>query len=124
MARTAAAVTQTFVDGLNAKFGQEVEPEFTKNGEPNRYAGFVWKYQFWIEPGVKYDRIMAASALNSDDYSNPHVHAFVGREDNGLYKAEGWKKPAKGIRYDISTYGGMADALAAADKHGSYLYKR
>jgi hypothetical protein len=45
------------------------------------------------------------------------VHCFVEKDTGHVYKAEGWNRPAKGVRYLT-----WKDALAAADLYGGYLY--
>ena len=84
---------QEFIDGLNAKFDD--------------YAVFS------VNPGKKFDKIVATTSGN-----HSHVYAFVDTDGN-VYKAAGWKAPAKGIRYTS-----VASALANADRFGGFLYAR
>lgn len=53
------------------------------------------------------------------------VHAFVDREGN-VYKADGWKRPAQYIRFDLtSEYGhDRLTHLSGQDWAGGYLYIR
>ena len=86
--------SQTFVDGLNAKFGDN--------------------YTFSAMPGIKYDRIVVTY-----DGSNQRIaFAFVDKDGN-VYKTNGWKSPAKGIRFTS-----VNSALDVADPYTSFLYQR
>ena len=71
---------------------------------------------FYIEKGRKYNRVVM-----SDKYGHRSVHAFIGN-DSKLYKAAGWKAPAKGARYDLGT--DMQTLEQVFDPYGSYLYAR
>lgn len=92
---TNTAHAETFAKLLNEKFA---DSKYISN--------------FHVQPGRKYHRIA---------YDSPNqrfVHAFVDNEGN-VYKAAGWKAPAKGARFaDVET------AAANADEFGSYLYLR
>ena len=70
----------------------------------------------YIEKGRKYHRV-----VSDYDYGHRSVHAFIGA-DGKLYKAAGWKAPAKGARYDLNT--DMEKLEQVFDPYGSYLYKR
>lgn len=48
------------------------------------------------------------------------VHAFIDRTTGDVFKPEGWKKPAKGVRYNLVTeYDLVAERFHYA---GGYLY--
>lgn len=83
---------QEFIDALNAKFNS---------------IG----YTFLVErPGVKYTRIVRTSTDRS-------VFCFVDAAGN-IYKAAGWKAPAKGVRSTLATVN-----IANVDPYGSWLYR-
>lgn len=84
-----------FADGLNEKFAND-------------------NYRFEVAPGARYDRIMRGSNGRID-----FIYCFVDRQTGGILKAEGLRKPAKGVRF-----GDYRTALAAADPFGSFLYIR
>ncbi len=93
------ATPEDFAGALTAKFAGE--PEHSNK-------------TFGVSPGgQKYIRITQG---RTDAES---VHCFVERSTGYVFKASGWKTPAKGIRY-IS----MLAAFEAADIYGGYLYKR
>ena len=56
----------------------------------------------------------------------PHrsVHAFVDPSTGDVYKAAGWKAPAKGVRYNLLDDESFARMLDGIDPFGSYLYVR
>lgn len=86
---------QAFIDGLNAK--DECSEHYT----------------FSVNPGKKYDKIVATNR-----YGSQHVYAFVDTDGN-VYKSAGWNAPAKGVRYTT-----VEAALEKADAFGGFLYKR
>lgn len=86
--------TQAFVDGLNEKFGD--------------------RYTYSAMPGIKFDRIVSVANTSTQRMA----FAFVDVDGN-VYKTNGWKAPAKGVRY-----ASVAAALIKADPYGSFLYMR
>lgn len=67
--------------------------------------------------GRKYQRIW------SDNGTQTMVVCFVDADENVL-KAETYYKPAKGVRYNISTPEGLAKAFdARIERGGSWLYR-
>lgn len=91
-----AAITEQFVSDIQGKL----------------------KGTFEIIPGRRFDKI-----AKNHSYSR-HVYAFVERATGDLYKAAGWKAPAKGVRFQLGTDSGYAKAVDAADNHGGFLYAR
>ena len=73
------------------------------------------RYTFFTErPGVKYTRVIKASAGNADSRS---VYCFVDADGN-IYKPAGWKAPAKGVRSTLATFD-----INSADPFGGWLYR-
>lgn len=70
-----------------------------------------------VEPGRKYARIVLAGSQRS-------VHAFVDLTNGTLLKAEGWKKPAKHARFDLTDEADRDRCFASIDVYGAYLYLR
>lgn len=93
-----------FAEALTEKF--KTESEFTMK-------------RFSVQYGRKYDRIVQEVPEHSNGAS---VHAFVEKETGDLYKAAGWKSPAKGVRYNGAEL--LTLAVENADVHGRYLYAR
>ena len=84
--------TQEFITALNEKFNS---------------VG----YTFLVErPGVKYTRIVQTAP------GHKSVFCFVDAEGN-IYKAAGWKGPAKGVRSTLATV-----SINQVDPYGSWLY--
>lgn len=95
-----ASITQKFAEALNEKFeGKEIT----------------------AMSGRKFDRVVVSYPGESQSRS---VHAFVERETGKVFKAAGWKAPAKNARYDLNTDESFAQTVALADPYGSYLYQR
>jgi len=86
---------QEFVDALNAKFG------------PQGYSTFEV-----VEGGRKFTKI---AAIHGGQRS---VYCFLDADGN-VYKAEGWKKPARGIRANLATLD-----MSRVDWSGGWLYVR
>lgn len=86
---------QEFVDALNAKFKAE------------GYSTFEV-----AEGGRKFTKIVATHG------GQRSVYCFLDADGN-VYKAEGWKKPARGIRSTLATLD-----MSRVDKFGSWLYAR
>ena len=51
------------------------------------------------------------------------VHAFVDPATGDVYKAAGWKSPAKGVRYNLLDQASYEAMMARLDPFGAYLYK-
>jgi hypothetical protein len=84
-------------------------------------------YEFSVEAGIKFDKIVQSSKNRLNGYSNRSVHAFVERSSGDLIKAAGWKAPAKiksgwATRYNLITE--FDKAVEEADQFGGYLYQR
>jgi hypothetical protein len=70
---------------------------------------------FSVTRGRKFDRVVQESPTGN----GRSVHAFVDVCTGQVFKAAGWKAPAKGARYAT-----IEDAAEAADVYGGYLYAR
>jgi len=78
-------------------------------------------YNYIIESGHKYHKVIM---IDSSVRNNRSVHAFVDKKTGEIYKASGWKAPAKGVRYGLRIIEQREWLLENADWHGSYLYQR
>ena len=76
--------------------------------------------KYYVERGRKYHRVVQHDRGGSSSRS---VHAFIG-EDGMLYKAAGWKAPAKGVRYDLRLIEQREWLFENADWSGGYLYAK
>jgi len=92
-----------FIEALNTKFKVVAD-----------HVG----YTFEVEPGRKYNRVVQTMLVDGERSGQRSVYCFV--DNNGyIYKADSWKKPAKGIRAGLSTLN-----MNHVDPHGSWLYRR
>lgn len=108
-----------FAEGLNRLGGATAKP---------------WPYADHFSadaPGPKFTRIVqrgwSSPESQADSPDEPtglqrSVHAFVENATGHVYKAEGWKKPAKGVRY--ATVEDALEAYAASRGGTGYLYAR
>ena len=81
-------------------------------------------YEFYVEAGVKFDKIVKRSVKYAGDQRS--VHAFVERATGDLIKAAGWKAPAKiktgwATKFNLVT--DFEEAIESADQYGGYLYQ-
>lgn len=95
-------------------------PEQFAQALTEKFAGPEFEFyhrHFAVDPrGQRWIRI---TQEDPDHEWSKSVHCFVD-EDGAVYKADGWKRPAKGMRF-LS----MEAALEAADSPaGGYLYRR
>lgn len=87
-----------------------------KNGECD--------YDFVIESGRKYHKIIMVIDNGADRSPSRSVHAFVDKKTGEIYKSATWKSPAKGVRYDLRIIEQREWLLQNADWASSYLYAR
>lgn len=113
-----------FAEALDRKFKNDLALRQAKG--LGKYIEHEKAYDFTVEAGKRFDRIVQ-QYQGSPQRS---VHAFVEKSTGKLIKAAGWAAPAKRSngefqsQFDLSTPSGFEAALAAADRHGSYLYLR
>ena len=87
-----------------------------KNGECD--------YDFVIESGRKYHKIIMVIDNGPDRSPSRSVHAFIDKKTGEVYKSASWRSPAKGIRYDLRIIEQREWLLQNADWASSYLYAR
>ena len=77
--------------------------------------------KFFIEKGRQYYTVCMLWRGTQDDVS---VHCFVDKKIGEVYKAAGWKKPAKYVRFDMRDETQRARLYNICDWAGGYLYMR
>ena len=87
-----------------------------KNGECD--------YDFVIESGRKYHKIIMVIDNGPDRSPSHHVHAFIDKKTGEVYKSATTKSPAKGVRYDLRIIEQREWLLQNAYWASSYLYAR
>lgn len=86
--------------------------------------------KYILEPGRKYTRVVKEESReynpgewNESKTISKSVHAFIDNLNGDVYKASGWKAPAKnGARFNVVN--DIETLLKVCDPFGSYLYKR
>jgi len=81
--------------------------------------GSTLDYDFVVEPGRKYHKIIMVSNQRS-------VHAFVDKKTGDLYKPASWRGPAKGVRYNLFRDMEYLEQIASVVRGmwaGGYLYR-
>ena len=71
-------------------------------------------------PGKRFVRIV----MTVNGGNQRSVHAFYDIRTGDVYKAAGWKAPAKHVRYNLLDDASFARMLEACDWPGHYLYIR
>ena len=87
--------------------------------ERHANRGSVLTATYTEDPLRKYVRIVMA--YSGTDRS---VHAFYDPKTGDVFKAAGWKAPAKHVRYNLLDDTSFTDMIGRADPFGSYLYVR
>lgn len=87
-----------------------------KNGECD--------YDFVIESGRKYHKIIMVIDNGADRSPSRSVHAFVDKKTGSVLKSASWRSPAKGERYNLLIIKDREWLLQNADWASSYLYAR
>lgn len=70
-------------------------------------------------PGAKFSRIVLI-----DQGKARSVHAFLDVRTGDVYKAAGWKAPAKHVRFNLLDDASFARLIEVCDWSGGYLYIR
>jgi hypothetical protein len=87
-----------------------------KNGECD--------YDFIIESGRKYHKIIMVIDNGPDCSPSLSCHAFVDKKTGSVLKSASWKSPAKGVRYDLRIIEQREWLLENASWCGGYLYAK
>lgn len=110
MTQTTSERIAEFCDKLNAMYEALYRDKFTALSPPN----------FFAQPGRKNVRIVQC---DSDTGGQRSVYCFIDKATGDIYKAAGWKAPAKGVRGSIWNDNCDVGADKPANLYGSGLYK-
>ena len=124
------ALRQNFID-YSIKNSQKFIKEVFDDYWQNYYQEAIEKlkngecdYEFIIESGRKYHKIIMVIDNGPNCSPSRSVHAFVDKKTGEMYKSASWKSPAKGVRYDLRIIEQREWLLQNADWSGSYLYAK
>ena len=121
------ALKQNFIDysiKSHQKFVDDADThEYHQKQIANLKEG-ICNYEFVIESGRKYHKIIMVIDNGPDRSSSRSVHAFIDKKTGEVYKSAGWKSPAKGVRYDLRIIEQREWLLQNADWASSYLYAK
>jgi len=81
-------------------------------------------YNFSIESGNKYHKIVMSIDNGPTRAPSRSVHAFINRKTGEVYKSASWKSPAKHVRFDLRLINQREWLFQHADWAGAYLYVR
>ena len=121
------ALKQNFIDysiKSHQKFVDDADThEYHQKQIANLKEG-ICDYEFVIESGRKYHKIIMVIDNGPDRSPSRSVHAFVDKKTGEVYKSATWKSPAKGVRYDLRIIEQREWLLQNADWASGYLYAR
>lgn len=124
------ALKQNFID-YNIKNSQKFLKEVFDDYWQNYYQEAIEKlkngecnYEFIIESGRKYHKIIMVIDNGPDCSPSRSCHAFVDKKTGSVLKSASWKSPAKGERYNLLNIEQREFLLQNADWSGSYLYAK
>ena len=109
------------------KFLKEVSDDYWENyyhEKIDQLKQGISDYEFIIESGRKYHKIIMEFDCGPDVRPSRSVHAFIDKKTGEVYKSASWKAPAKGVRYDLRIIEQREWLLENADWAGSYLYAK
>ena len=121
------ALKQNFIDysiKSHQKFVDDADThEYHQKQIANLKEG-ICNYEFVIESGRKYHKIIMVIDNGPDRSPSRGVHAFIDKKTGEVYKSASSKSPAKGVRYDMRIIEQREWLLENADWSGGYLYAR
>jgi hypothetical protein len=124
------ALRQNYIDYSIKSHGMWIlkhEDQFSKNCHQeaiDKLKNGECSYDFVIESGRKYHKIIMVIDNGADCSPSRSVHAFIDKKTGEVYKSASWKSPAKGVRYDLRIIEQREWLLKNADWAGGYLYVR
>jgi hypothetical protein len=107
---------QKFIDDADTQEYHQKQIDKLKQGNCD--------YDFVIESGRKYHKIIMVIDNGADRSPSRSVHAFIDKKTGEVYKSATWKSPAKGVRYDLRIIEQREWLLENADWASGYLYAR
>jgi hypothetical protein len=114
-----AAWVEALNDLAQAKHAERVAKlvaSFQHLDDPSVVVRDMVADSFTIERLTKYVKIVQATP------GQRFVHAFVDPNTGDVYKAAGWKAPAKGVRFNLLDDASFTRMLSVLDTSGGYLY--
>ena len=121
------ALKQNFIDysiKSHQKFVDDADThEYHQKQIANLKEG-ICNYEFVIESGRKYHKIIMVIDNGPDRSPSRGVHAFIDKKTGEVYKSASSKSPAKGVRYDMRIIEQREWLLQNASWCGGYLYAR
>ena len=121
------ALKQNFIDYSIRSHQKFVDDADTHEYQQKQIANLkegICNYEFVIESGRKYHKIIMVIDNGPDRSPSRSVHAFIDKKTGEVYKSASWKSPAKGVRYDLRIIEQREWLLQNADWASSYLYAK
>jgi hypothetical protein len=120
-------LTQNYIDYSIRSHQRSIERgddvEYHQKQIANLKEG-ICNYEFIIESGRKYHKIIMMIDNGPDRSPSRSVHAFVDKNTGSVLKSASWKAPAKGERYNLLIIKDREYLLKNAGWSGSYLYAK
>ena len=94
----------------------------------NIQNAITWETKYIYETGRKYFKVIKVEEAFTSKNGVKHpshtcVEAFIDRQTGDLYKPASYKKPAKGVRYNLRDQKSLISLYQNLDPFGGHLYK-
>ena len=80
--------------------------------------------QLTYEEGVERDFLITEGTKYMKLTHNEGAFAFIDRKTGDVFKPAGWRKPAKGVRFNLLDQDSLFELFENLDPFGGHLYKR
>ena len=89
------------------------------NGMPAK-----WETKYIYETGRKYFKVVRVEDEYKSNDEHRCVEAFIDRQTGDIFKPASWRKPAKGVRFNLLDQDSLFELFENLDPFGGHLYKR
>ena len=83
-----------------------------------------WETKYIYETGRKYFKVIRVGDEYKSNDEHRCVEAFIDRQTGDIFKPASWRKPAKGVRFNLLDQDSLFELFENLDPFGGHLYKR
>ena len=83
-----------------------------------------WETKYIYETGRKYLKVIRVEDEYKSNDEHRCVEAFIDRQTGDIFKPASWRKPAKGVRFNLLDQDSLFELFENLDPFGGHLYKR
>ena len=84
----------------------------------------IWETKYIYETGRKYFKVIRVEDEYKGNDEHRCVEAFIDRQTGDIFKPASWRKPAKGVRFNLLDQESLFELFENLDPFGGHLYKR